>query len=69
MGETEKRCRTCGHWGEWEIEGEGMVCDAIRSDVDGGSAEDPAFISLDSTTEAAFITRPDFGCVLWQARE
>jgi len=64
MGETEKRCRTCGHW-EVTITDSGKpfegVCGAVRGEMRHGN--------LATVDYGELNTRPNFGCVLWEGRE
>jgi hypothetical protein len=75
------RCATCRHWGErndwsfgdWENRAEERICsltETYRSGVlvDGELVHDEARLAVAVGGEACvLVTKPDFGCVQWEA--
>lgn len=73
------RCRDCHFWDALDMSGAEQTGICHRVDFDGGSCDDQtrACISIEqpngrisvSGDVAWFVTRQDFGCVQFQARE
>ncbi len=71
MVETEKRCEGCRFWQMQPGQIDGMGRCVLSMTTGGGmAAHAEGFTWADAYKHPPYLaTRPDFGCVLWQARE
>jgi hypothetical protein len=60
-------CETCKHWETW---GDGMVggCQKIEWNSDGKPTESKPLAWLSGYEDPTLLTKPNFGCVQWEAK-
>jgi hypothetical protein len=63
---TAGHCKDCKHWKAWTSEPDTHECLAIPSESYGG---DKPGVKAMMTYYSHLVTLPDFGCVLFEAKE